>query len=148
MYPAYARVVVDTNVILSAALSPQGTPARLIDRLLESSLFVFSQVTFDELAARIWKPKFDPYLAMEHRRQILKELNACALWVEPSAELTSKTFSRDPADDAFIHAAQAAEVTRLISGDEDLLCLHPLAELQILTPRAAMDEIAQHGDLS
>jgi predicted nucleic acid-binding protein len=31
--PAYSRVVVDTNILLSAALSPTGVPAQLVDRL-------------------------------------------------------------------------------------------------------------------
>jgi hypothetical protein len=30
----------------------------------------------------------------------------------------------------------------LISGDADLLCLDPLGELRILTPRAALDELS------
>jgi hypothetical protein len=45
------------------------------------------------------------------------------------------------ADDIFVHAALAANLTRLVSGDEDLLCLNPIGALQIITPRAALAEI-------
>jgi predicted nucleic acid-binding protein len=31
--------------------------------------------------------------------------------------------------------------SRLITGDKDLLCLDPLVELRILTPRQALDEL-------
>ncbi len=40
-----------------------------------------------------------------------------------------------------LSAALAANVCRLVSGDDDLLCLHPIGELHILTPRSALDEI-------
>ena len=53
----FARVVVDTNVLLSAALSPRGAPAELVDKLLAEGRLVFSRVTFAELESRIWKPK-------------------------------------------------------------------------------------------
>lgn len=138
---AYAWVVVDTNVILSAALSPNGAPALLLDELLQIGSLVFSTTTFAELETRIWLPKFDRYLPMERRRHLLQEVSGSAYWVEPSDTITQRAYSRDPKDDAFIHAALATNAIRLISGDNDLLCLHPLADLHILTPRAALEEL-------
>ncbi len=139
----YAKVVVDTNVLLSAALVPRSVPAELVDRLLADGRLIFSQATFSELETRIWKPKFDRYLPMERRKHILHELDASAMWVEVPAELARQTFSRDAKDDAFIHAALAGGATRLISGDDDLLSLHPLGNLHIVNPRTAMDEIGR-----
>jgi len=141
----YARVVVDTNVILSAALAPHGVPAQLLDRLLQVGRLVFSSATFAELEARIWLPKFDRYLPIERRRRLLQEANASALWVDIPVGLASRRHSRDAKDDMFIHAALAASATRLVSGDDDLLCLHPLEGLHILSPRAALDELAKLG---
>ncbi len=138
---AYARVVVETNVLLSAALSPHGAPARLVDRVLELGRLVFSSGTFAELETRLWLPKFDRYLSLESRRRLLGEASASALWVEIPAALAKQTYSRDAADDVFIHTALAAQVTRLVSGGGDLLSLHPLGELHILTARAALDEL-------
>lgn len=100
-------------------------------------------MTFAELESRIWKPKFDRYLPIERRNQILHELNASALWVDVSSTISILPYSRDVKDDAFVHAALAAGATRLVSGDDDLLCLHPLGTLRILTPRAALDEISK-----
>ena len=137
----YARVVVDTNVLLSAALSPAGAPAALVDGLLAEGQLVFSQVTFAELKTRIWKPKFDRYLSIERRNDLLLQLNASAQWVDIPPAIAAQTFSRDPKDDPFIHAAMAAVATRLISGDDDLLCLHPLGALHILSPRDALNEL-------
>ena len=138
---AYKRVVVDTNVLLSAALSPLGVPAAFVDRLLSAGRLVFSNATFAELGARVWLPKFDRYLSMERRRSVLDDASAGALWVDMTAVVAQHAYSRDPKDDAFVHAAFAAQVSRLITGDKDLLCLHPLGDLQILSPRAGLDEL-------
>lgn len=137
----FERVVVDTNVLLSAALSPGGTPATLLDRLLQVGKLVYSATTFAELEERIWLPKFDRYLPMDRRRSLLREANACAFWVEVPSTIAERKFSRDVNDDAFIHAAITAGASRLITGDNDLLCLHPLGDLHILSPRDALEEL-------
>ena len=141
--PAYSRVVIDTNVLLSAALSPNGAPAQLVDRLLAEAQIVFSEPTFAELKSRLWKPKFDRYITMERRQSLLHDFNAVALWVDVSAKIASVRYSRDATDDMFIHAALVAGAQRLVTGDDDLLCLDPIAnlELQVVTPRQALDEL-------
>ena len=138
----YALAVIDTNVLLSAALLPRSAPAMLVDRLLGDGRLVFSKATFAELETRLWKPKFDRYLSLEIRRKLLHDLDASALWVQVPAELAARTFSRDSTDDVFMHTTLAANVSRLITGDQDLLVLHPFDSLHILDPRAALDEIA------
>ena len=140
---AYSRVVVATNVLLSAALSPNGAPAQLVDRLLIEAQIVFSEQTFAELKSRLWKPKVDRYITMERRHSLLHDFNAVALSVEVSAQIASVCYSRDSTDDAFIHAALFAGAPRLVTGDDDLLCLDPIANvaLRIVTPRQALDEI-------
>jgi uncharacterized protein len=136
----YAKVVVDTNVLLSAALSPHSAPAQLVDTVLQVGKLVFSATTFAELETRVWLPKFDRYLPLERRQRLLRDASASALWAEVPAALLQRHFSRDPSDDAFIHAAMAVGAVRLVSGDADLLCLHPLENLNILSPRAVLDE--------
>lgn len=137
----YARVVVDTNVLISAALSPGGAPARLVDAILQGGCLVFSAATFAELETRLWRSKFDRHLSLEVRRLLLHDFNAAAFWVDVTPAIAMQRHSRDPDDDAFVHAALAADATRLVSGDDDLLCLHPMGGLHMLTPRAALDEI-------
>jgi putative PIN family toxin of toxin-antitoxin system len=140
----YAQVVVDTNVLISAALSPDGAPARLLRRFHGESRLVFAPATFSELETRLWKPKFDRWLSIEERQQYLRIYSSIANWLDDAAVL--EEWSRDRDDDMFIELARRAGVTRLITGDADLLCLDPLGGLRILTPRAALDEllIADH----
>lgn len=115
------RVVIDTNIWISAALSRDGAPARLVRQVLEHGLPVFSSGTFAELETRLWLPKFDRYLSLELRRQILHDLDAAAHWVEVPLEIAVSTHCRDADDDKFIHAALAAGAAWLVSGDRDLL---------------------------
>lgn len=132
-------VVIDTNVLISAALIKASVPAMLLGRLLVSHRIVFSPATFAELETRLWRPKFDPYLSMEQRALLLHDLGAVADWVEPT---DTTRFSRDADDDKFVHAALAAQAAWLISGDRDLLDLREVQGLAVLTATEAWSRIA------
>jgi uncharacterized protein len=140
-WPNQPKVVVDTNVLLSAALSSAGAPAALLNWLLMHAILVLSDTTFGELQTRIFKPKFDRYLSLETRKQILHDLSAAARWIEISSDLATQRYCRDADDDAFIHAAISADACVIVSGDADLLVLDPIDRLRILTPRMALDSV-------
>ena len=51
------RVVVDTNVLISAALRPKGTPRAVIDTIQAANgVLLFSNESFHELQSRILAP--------------------------------------------------------------------------------------------
>jgi uncharacterized protein len=114
--------------------------AQLVDRLLAEAQIIFSEQSFRELKSRLWNSEFDRCITMERRHSLLHDFNVVAVWVDVSAQIASVRYSRDATDDAFILAARAVGVA---TGDDDLLCLDPIAntELQIVTPRQALDEI-------
>ncbi len=128
------RVVLDTNVLISAALLPHSVPARLLQQVLLRSRPVFSQATFAELETRLWKPKFDRYTTLDIRRRLLTDLSAVAEWVQPRS---TARHSRDPDDDAFIHAAIAGEAAWLVTGDADLLVLGQVQAVKVIRPADA-----------
>jgi uncharacterized protein len=134
--PAPNRVlaVVDTNVLISAALSASGAPAQVVDWLLQHGVLVFSNATFAELETRLWRPKFDPYLSLEQRQSLLHDFNAAAHWVDIPESIAAQTYSRDADDDKFIHTALAAQAPLLITGDADLLDVPEVAGLRIVAP--------------
>ena len=82
---------------------------------------------------------------MERRQRLLHDFNAIAHWIKVPESIANVTYSRDSTDDAFIHAALAAGAHRLVTGDDDLLCLVPIKnlDLRIVTPRQALEEIRQ-----
>lgn len=125
------RVVVDTNVLISFALKPDGIAGQVVDWILENGQLVFCMETFKELETRLWRPKFDRYITLEERKLLLHDFEMSATWVTIANELT---FSRDPDDDKFIETALVASVPVLISGDSDLLDAQ-IETLQIITPR-------------
>lgn len=133
-------VVIDTNVWLSAALTRTGTAAMLCRLLIERNFQpVFSTGTFDELSSRLFLPKFDRFLGIDSRRRFLVYASDNARWCEDTQ--AEGTWCRDPDDNKFIALALATRAEHLITGDVDLLCLDPLGELRILTPRQALDEL-------
>ena len=132
-------VVIDTNVWISGLLSRTGPPALLTRKVVQDGQAVFTAQTFAELKDRLWRPKFDRYVTIEQRTKLLSDIESSALWVEVPPTIASTTYCRDAADDMFIHAALTAQATWLVTGDDDLLCLHPLDTLQILLPRAALE---------
>ena len=136
---AALRLVIDTNVLISAALSAQGAPAQLLHTVLTQHQLVFSQVTFEELRIRIYRPKFDRYISLDNRQRLLHDLSACAHWVEgfPSGTLPPP-YCRDPDDDFFIATALQAQAPLLVSGDRDLLDAVPVPGLLILAPAPAL----------
>ena len=117
------QIVIDTNVLISAALSPDGVPAKLLAKALTDHRMVFTSATFAELESRLWKPKFDRYINLEERKAVLHDISAAAVWVDVPQSIAHETYSRDADDDMFIHAALAAEAALLITGDQDLLVL-------------------------
>jgi putative PIN family toxin of toxin-antitoxin system len=127
--------VLDTDVLISAALSSKGAPHALVQHILRHGCLVFSRTTFEELRSRLYRPKFDVYLSLEMRDGLLHDFSACARWVEADIVLP---FSRDPSDDVFIATALKAGLSFLVSGDEDLLGANLPPGFQVLTPAQAL----------
>ncbi len=141
MSPPGPRVVIDTNVWISGLLTKTGTPAQLIRHVVRHCQPVFTLDTFAELKQRLWLPKFDRYVAMEYRKQLLHDIDTVAFWVEVPQPIAAQTYCRDADDDKFIHAALAADADWLVTGDKDLLVLSErlsASGIRIISPAVAM----------
>lgn len=125
------HIVLDSNVLISAALSPSGMAANVVNYVIKHHTIVFSGETFDELQTRLWRPKFDRYITLEQRKLILHDLGAIAVWVEIQ---DSTRYSRDIDDDKFIATALAGNAEIIVSGDADLLVLETINNVRILQP--------------
>lgn len=54
------RVVLDTNVLISAALGPGSPPRPAIDGVrAPNGVLLFSDESFDELQSRLLRPRFE-----------------------------------------------------------------------------------------
>ena len=133
------KLVVDTNILISAALSAQGAPAKLVRLALAQHRLVFSQATLSELLTRIYRPKFDRYISLESRESLLHDFNASALWVDVGEPAV---YCRDRGDDHFIELALKAQAHYLASGDKDLLEAPLLAGLRIVSVHQALYDLS------
>ncbi len=123
--------VIDTNVLISAALSPNGTPAKVVKHFITNGRIIFSDETYEEFSTRIWRPKFDPYISREKRKSLLMDFSNIADWFEISGDLKA---CRDPDDDKFLELAIKANAWILVSGDRDLTDLSEIEGIPIVTP--------------
>lgn len=126
------RVVLDTNVLISAVLQPKGPPRAAVDVVRTAGgVLLFSEQTFDELRTRFERPKFDKYVSREGRALFLVQLDAVSEWV---AITGAKMGCRDLDDDKLLETAMMGEADCLITGDRDLLVMSPFHDIPIVTP--------------
>ena len=125
------RAVLDTNVVISAMLSRDSVPGRVFVYLARRGGLIISEGTKSELINVILRPDFDRYLQEEERVEFFVGLEQQAQLVEVTHSITA---CRDPSDDKFLELALSGHATHIITGDEDLLDLHPFHGIPILTP--------------
>ena len=116
------RVVLDTNVVLSALLFGRGPTARV--RVgWQSSRFVplASTAIARELVRVLAYPRFR--LSAEEQSELLADFMPWVVAVEVPDPPPAVPRCRDPHDLAFLHLAVAGRARALVSGDQDLLAL-------------------------
>jgi uncharacterized protein len=119
------RVVVDTNVFISAALKDRSLPGDAVHLATERDLLLKSSTTF-----LMW---LGEVLAAAELVPITERIVAC----------------RDPKDDKFLELAVNGRADLIVSGDADLLALSPFRGIPIITPAAYAQGATQQfaGDL-
>ncbi len=131
------RIVVDTNVLISAALKPRRTPRAVVDAIRPTSgVLLFSNETFQELHSRLLRPKFGRNVSQRVRLTYLVQLMGVS---ERTSITGAKLGCPDRDDDKFLETALAGEADCLITGDRDLLDMTPFRGIPILTPAAFLN---------
>lgn len=131
------RLVLDTNVLVSAALFNGSVPHRALLKARAEFQLLATDETLAELRRVLCLPKFDGYAALKAREGILEEYSRMCLIVPESTPIR---VCRDPRDDKFIEAAVHGRADAIISGDLDLLNLDPFQGIRILTPAAFLEQ--------
>jgi uncharacterized protein len=125
------RIVVDTNVLISRLLVPGSVAGRAVDRALDRGRLLVSEATMVELTTVLGRAKFDPYVSLAGRQQFIRLLGRIA---ELVPILRPVRACRDPKDDMFLELAVNGGADVIVTGDRDLLELHPFLGIPILIP--------------
>src|ERR1700709_1012106 len=114
------RVVLDPGVLVSALISPDGSPARLLREIRTGGLeLIVSPLLLEELGDVLARQKFRRYVDLATVREDVDLLRREAL-AAPDPDDPSPLRSADPDDDYLIALAQSQNAV-LVSGDKHLL---------------------------
>jgi putative PIN family toxin of toxin-antitoxin system len=125
------RFVVDTNIIISSVLSPKSKPNTAFKKAQQLGIIIVSPATWQELENVLLRPKFDRYISLEERQQFLLDFSET---VEFILNMEFRTdICRDPKDNKYLELAVNGQAESIITGDQDLLILHPFLSINIVT---------------
>ena len=123
-----ARVVVDTNVLVSALIK-KGKPLELVQRLLDKHTVVLSSQMLAELADVLSRDKFtitnaqiDLFISLLLRKSTVTSVSG-----------NLKVILKDPDDNIVLLTAVNGKADYIISGDKHLLTLRKFEGIEIVT---------------
>lgn len=128
---ASERVVLDTNTLVSRLLTPKSVAAQAVRKAVRRDVVLLSQDMLEELADVLARAKFDPYVSVAERQEFLRLLGRIS---EPVPIVHAVRACRDPRDDKVLELAVNGEANVIVTGDADLLALHPFRDIPIVTP--------------
>ena len=136
-------VVLDSNILISALISPSGASAAIYNEWLAGRFQVITcQEQIDEIRLACRNPKFRSRLQPHHIGTMLNSLYGTWVW---EGRLERKHAAADPTDSFLLNLAAAAEAHYLVTGDKrsNMLALKKVGSTTILTPRQFCERVLQ-----
>lgn len=127
------RIVIDTGVLVSAAIRPESVPALAVEKALLYFEVCASDETLAELDSVLARPKFDAYAPPELRRVFLDGLGARLSMISVTQIVTD---CPDPKDNKFLALADTVGAELIVASDPHLTEMHPWRGIPILPPAA------------
>jgi putative PIN family toxin of toxin-antitoxin system len=121
---------------VSALLTPDSKPRLALDRAQVEGRILLSYAILAELSEVLHRKQFRRYIDEDDLRHFLAALTREAEWVDVNVQITA---CRDPKDDKFLSLAVSGRATHIVTGDMDLLALHPFQGIQIVSPSAFLE---------
>jgi uncharacterized protein len=132
------RLVIDANVIVSAVLSAQGRARQAFDLAIAAMVVLMSDEVFTEISEVLLRPKFDRYSNRTKREAFLDELLAIVKFVEITEKINE---CRDMKDDKYLELAVNGKADLILTGDDDLLVLHPFRQIPIVRVQTFLESM-------
>jgi uncharacterized protein len=141
------RIVLDTNVLVSAVIRPTGGLGRMLKHLRDGDYtLLYSQSSLTELVDVLMRPAIQAKYGITPAD--VEAVVVLVLLRGEAVVVTRRiTACRDPKDDRFLEVAVAGRADALVTGDKDLLVLHPFETIPILSPVAFLACLEQDARL-
>jgi uncharacterized protein len=124
------RVVLDTNIFVSAALKANSLPFHVVRWIDRHGGLLKSAATEREFLTVLARPHIAAVTIPSYREGLAKLLAKAEL-----VTITERIVAcRDPNDDKFLELAVNGHADLIVSGDGDLLALNPFRNIPIVTP--------------
>ena len=133
------RLVLDTNILVSALINPHGNPRNLFDRWVNGEFeLVTSEFQLDELTRVLTYPRVQKYLRGDEPNALVARLrNAATI----ATDLPEIHVSPDPDDNFIIASAIATNSHAIVTGDKkDLLSLKSVQGVKIVSVTACVEQ--------
>ena len=123
------RVVIDTNLWIRFLLTRNFSK---LDRLMfaNQTIVLISQELLEEIVEVAERPKFRKYFDLFELTELLVKLKQKTELVQVSSQVD---ICHDYKDNFLLSLVVDGTATHLLTGDKDLLVLHPFGEVQIIT---------------
>ena len=134
------RIVIDTNILVSAILTPEGNPAKILKFALQGKLnLIISPAILEEIRQVLRYPKLvklmkKNMITLEEVYTFLDKMSKIAV-ITPG-KLDIKAIPDDPSDDMVLSCAVEGEADFIISGDHHLTDLRIFQGIKIVDPAA------------
>lgn len=125
------RVVLDTNVLVSALLVTDSLPAEILRQFREGEWeLAVSGAILEEYGRVLRRKKFG--LSLKQVELVLRLISARSVLIIPSRHF--QVITEDPPDNEFLDVAVEANADAVVSGDSHLLSLKSFRGIPILAP--------------
>lgn len=137
----YVRVVLDTNILISALITKGSPPDRLYQAWLRGRIeLVTSKAQIRELADVLARPRLQRFLDPDEAKTIVENIDTRAVILD---QLPDVVASPDPSDNQILATAVAGTVDLIITGDrKGMLDLQSIEGIPIMTARDALELMA------
>lgn len=140
------KAVVDTNLLISSAISSKGSPNKLIRSWLKDSFaLLISREQLEEIKEVSKREKIKKYPLFTKRIvELIENIEFVAQLIDPLSNKDLPIRGRDPKDDFMLTCALGGDADYLVTGDENLLVLNgnsALGRLKITTVKEFLELI-------
>ena len=110
------RVVIDTNILVSALIAPAGKPAAIIDAWLDGEFTLLTCATHvEELRVTLHKPRVAHLIKPYNAGRLVNQVRQLAEDVDPLPRVER---SSDPTDDFLLSLSEGGKADYLVTGDK------------------------------